>query len=91
MTVRVKFFAFFRELFGAAERTVDLLPQADIRALLEALCDSPPRREQLFEGSGLNPRVVVMKNGRSVLSLEGLATPLEAGDTVAVFPFLGGG
>ena len=91
MTVRVKFFAFFRQLFGVDEMEVDLGQSADVRTLLEKLCDSPLRREQIFDGAALKSQVVVMKNGTSVLSLERLGTPLQQGDTVAVFPFLGGG
>ena len=32
-----------------------------------------------------------MLNGVPVQSLKGLATPLAAGDTLAVFPIIGGG
>lgn len=91
MKVRVRFFAFFRRLFGEAEREVDLPPPVDVRGLLDALCDSEELRSELFDGRRLKPRVVVMKNGRSVLSLQGLKTSLSEGDTVAVFPFPGGG
>ena len=91
MRARDKYFAFFRELFRGEEREVDLDPPADVRRLLGALCGSVSLRKELFDGENLKPQVVVMKNGQSVHSLQGLRTPLEEGDTVAVFPFMGGG
>jgi MoaD family protein len=91
MRVRVKFFAFFRELFGGAEREVELERPADVRALLAAVCDSAERRRHVFEGEGLKPGVVVMRNGLALSSARDLGSPVEEGDTVAVFPFPGGG
>jgi molybdopterin synthase sulfur carrier subunit len=90
MTVRVKFFAHFREVFGAKDKAMPLAPGATVKDILEALCDTAERRRLVFDG-GLKPHVVVMKNGSSILSLQGLATPLETDDTLAIFPMLGGG
>lgn len=91
MTVKVKLFAYFREIFGARERDVALPEGTAVRNLLEALADSPRRREELFAGERLKPLVIVMRNGISINSLEGLDTSLAEGDTVAVFPFVAGG
>lgn len=91
MNVKVKFFAYFREIFDAREKGLVLPDGADVRILLEALADTPRRREELFAGDALKPLVIVMKNGTSINSLQGLDTPLAEGDTVAVFPFITGG
>jgi sulfur-carrier protein len=91
MTIKVKFFAYFREIFDAREKDMILSEGATVRGLLEVLADSPRRREELFAGKGLKPLVIVMKNGTSINSLEGLDTSLAEGDTVAVFPFITGG
>jgi len=90
MTIRIKFFANFRELFGAKDKELPFAPGATVKDILDVLCDTPELRRLVFDGE-LKPHVVVMKNGSSILSLKGLATPLEIGDTLAVFPMLGGG
>ncbi len=88
MTVRVRFLATFKALFGGSSREMDLPEGTTVGALLDALCDTPERRREVFGAGGvLKPQVVVMRNG----SPAGLADPLTAGDTVAVFPFLTGG
>ncbi len=88
MTVRVRFLATFKALFGGPARELDLPEGTTVRVLLDALCDSPERRREVFGAGGvLKPQVVVMRNG----SPAGLADPLVAGDTVAVFPFVTGG
>ena len=91
MTVGVKLFAHFRDLFGARSRTLEVADGATVREALGALCDTPGRRREIFEGGGLRPHLVVMVNGVHVLSLRGLETRLAPGDTLAVFPFLVGG
>jgi len=92
MTVRIKFLANFRDLFGAREMELVLPPQARLRDLLREICDSPGRRAQVLTVSGdIHPQVVIMKNGTPAKSLGGLEMPLEDGAVIAVFPFLGGG
>jgi MoaD family protein len=91
MTIKAKFFAHFRDLFGGRERDVAVAPGATVGEALAALCDTPARRAEIFAGAGLKPHLVVMLNGVPVQSLKGLATPLAAGDTLAVFPMMGGG
>jgi MoaD family protein len=91
MTVRTKFFAYFRDLFGGRERDLTVEAGASVGDALALLCDSPERRREVFAGDGLKPHIVVMLNGAPVGSLQGLATPLAPGDTLAVFPLMGGG
>jgi MoaD family protein len=91
MTVKVKFFAYFRDLFGGRERDLVLGPGATVGDALAALCDTPARRAEIFVGDGLKPHLVVMINGAPLPPAEGLAAPLAAGDTLAVFPMVGGG
>lgn len=91
MRVRAKFFATFRDLFGGREREVEAGERRTVREVLELLCETPARRGEVFEGAGLKPQVVVMVNGVHIRSLQGLDTRLSDGDTLAIFPFLGGG
>jgi molybdopterin synthase sulfur carrier subunit len=91
MTVRVKFFAYFRELYGGRERELAAAAGATVGDALDLLGDTPERRRELFAGDALKPHLVVMVNGTPVSSLQGLSTPLQDGDTLAVFPMVGGG
>jgi len=88
MTVRVRFLATFKALFGGSGREMDLPEGMTVGALLNIPCDTPARRREVFgAGAVLKPQIVVMRNGAPA----GLADPLAAGDTVAVFPFVTGG
>lgn len=91
MRIKAKFFASFQDLFGGRARDVELEDGRTVRDFLDAVCDSPERRQGIFSGVALKPHIVVMVNGVHIQSLQGLGTSLAAGDTVAVFPFLGGG
>jgi sulfur-carrier protein len=90
--IRVKFFGPFRDLFGGREREVDLPSDVRLKDLLQGLADSPEREKQVFADSGeLHPYVVVMKNGMPVHGQEGMESLLQDGETIALFPFMGGG
>lgn len=91
MTVKVKFFAYFRALFGGRERDAVLGDGSTVGDVLALLCDTAERRGEIFAGDELKPHLVVMVNGVHVQSLQGLATPLSSGDNLAVFPIMGGG
>ena len=91
MTIKAKFFAYFRDLFGGRDRDLAVAAEATVGDALALLCDTPARRAEIFAGPELKPHLVVMLNGVSVRSLKGMATPLAAGDTLAIFPIMGGG
>ena len=91
MTVKAKFFAYFRDLFEGRERDVVIAEGGMVRDALSLLCDTNERRREVFEGGSLKPHLIVMVNGVHVESLRGLETPLMPGDTLAIFPMLGGG
>ena len=91
MRVKVKFFAYFRETFGGKEREIECPPDTTVGRLLDGLAGAPAGRDELFEGDGLKPHVIVLINGASLASRGGLPAPLRDGDVVAVFPMMGGG
>ena len=91
MKVIVKFFAYFRELFQGKEREIELLKGSSVGELLNLLCNSVESRKEIFEGEELKPTVVVMKNGTHIHNLTGLETEINDNDSIAIFPFLGGG
>ena len=91
MLVKVKFFAYFRETFGAKERDIEFPAGATMGELLDAVADTPARRTELFDGPALKPHLIVLINGASLSSRGGPAGSLRDGDVVAVFPMMGGG
>ena len=91
MKVKAKFFAYFREAFDGRDKEVVLPEGSAVGDLLDVVCDTPKRRAEVFEGNALKPLVIVMKNGTSINSLDGLETKLEDDDVIAIFPFVAGG
>jgi len=91
MTIKTKFFAYFRDLFGGRERDIAVDEAATVGDALTLLCDTPERCREIYAGAELKPHLVVMLNGVPIGSLQGLATPLSPGDTLAIFPIMGGG
>ena len=89
MKIKVKFFGSFRELFQ--EREVELQSESNMRDLLNLLCDSSKRREQIFDGGELKPYLAILRNGKHIHHLSGLETKLDDGDTIVIFPPAGGG
>jgi molybdopterin synthase sulfur carrier subunit len=91
LRIKVKFFAYIRDLFEGKERDVEIETGATVRELLDLLCDSPELRKEIFKGREVNPNLVIFKKGASIQSLNGLETDLSEGDTINIFPFIGGG
>ncbi len=92
MTIKVKFLAYFRDIFGEREREVRLAGGSRLRDLLKVLCTTAEREKYIFaEEEKLNPQTVIIMNGMPVESLGGLTAPLSDGDIIAIFPYLGGG
>lgn len=85
MKVRVKLFMEYREKLGWAEKEVELPEGAIIADLLKAV-GLTEALEELRRGRG-----IVLRNGRNVLTSEGPREPLSDGDTVVIFPPVGGG
>jgi MoaD family protein len=92
MKIKVKLFAGFIELFGGREKEVELEGKADIEDLLNLLCDSPKRRQKIFDDSGIvRAYIQILKNRRPIQSLDGVHTELGEGDVVGILPPMFGG
>jgi len=92
LKIKVKFFAIFRELFDSEAREVELEEGAEIGDLLALLCDSPQRRQAIFDHSGvLKPYIKILRDGRHLQFLDGMHTRLNEGSVVTIFPPVGGG
>jgi sulfur-carrier protein len=98
----IKYFATIRSYTGEAERRLESAP-ADLRELLTELAEryGTAFSKAVFAGAGLpgaklpgaelGDAIMILVNGRNVLYLQGLDTPLEADDEVSIFPLVAGG
>ena len=92
MKVKVKFYADFKKLFDA-EREVELEDQARIQDLLNKLCDTDERRQEILDSSGkIKPSVMVMlRRGQRSDVVDKEHTELKDGDLVMVLRTIFGG
>jgi sulfur-carrier protein len=88
----VKYFATIRTYAGESVRRLAESPQTlrDLLDLLSARYGMAFRRAVL-EGDQLSPQIIILVNGRNVLYLQKLDTPLSADDEVSIFPMVAGG
>jgi molybdopterin synthase sulfur carrier subunit len=91
--MRVRFYATLRDLVGVSAADLPAPGGMDVRHALDRLtADYPPLHDKLWDAEGAwTGFVTVLLNGRSVEYLQGLATPLADGDTLSLFPPVGGG
>jgi len=89
--VKVKFFAPFRELFGAKEKELVFDENPGLIELLDRLAETPAARPEIFKNGQVREDLVIMING-SIVSHDALTgLKLEDGATVTIFPLMGGG
>jgi molybdopterin synthase sulfur carrier subunit len=92
ITVTVRSFATLREVMDA-ELCMDFSAGATVRSLLAVLSGQYKDLDKLLftTPDTLRDFVNILKNGRNIHFLGGLDTPLEDGDTIALFPPAAGG
>lgn len=92
MAIAVRFYATYRDI--TACKAMEIPVQGDLHRLLLLLTDKfgPAMERKLFKAPGeLGPDAVILINGRHVAHLQGLNTPVQDGDVVAIFPLVAGG
>ena len=91
--MKVRVFGTLRSVVGGSkEIEVHTGSCTALQMLGELITAYPSLEEKLFGGSGrLQGGANILVNGRSVRFLDGLNTPLEEEDEIALFPPLGGG
>ena len=88
-----KLFADLAEIAGDDEISVDVaVEEPTIADGLDALVDAVPELEtRIYTDDGaLKPHLNLLQNGEAVDD-QGLSTPIEAGDELALFPPVSGG
>lgn len=92
MELELRFFATFREAVGSKTISLEVADDAtvgDVLATLETEYDG--LGDMLIDDEAIAPHINVLLNGREVLHMEGLDTPLSPGDTLSIFPPVAGG
>jgi molybdopterin synthase sulfur carrier subunit len=92
MTIKVRFFAQFRELFGTDILT-DAPPDGMFISLIAGIAHSNPEGyNAIFDKNGAFLEfVILMKNGKRIDNSDAAATTVANGDEIAVFPPVAGG
>jgi molybdopterin synthase sulfur carrier subunit len=92
MELELRFFATFREAAGGKTVTAEFADGSTVGDVLRELeAEYEGMDGRLIVDGGLAPQINVLKNGREVLHLDGLDTPLDDGNRVSVFPPVAGG
>lgn len=92
--MKVNFFATLRQIVGQKTVEFDLPENTTVREFVEIVVTRyPPMREELLDEDGnLYRHVHVFVNGRDAPFLDnGMDTVIQPGDTLNVFPAVGGG
>ena len=92
MTVKIRFFARFRELLGT-DITTEIATGTMFTALITTVArKNPAGYAAIFDENGaFHEFVILMKNGRRVEIADAVKTPVVDGDEIAVFPPVAGG
>jgi len=89
--IKVLFFATIRDYTNEKETTAE--GASSVEGLLRLLCARYGREfeAEVFDGGKISDRVIVLVNGKHIAHTGGPLTPVKDGDTIAVFPIIGGG
>jgi len=92
MTIKVRFFARFRELFGGDIVTA-VSPGTSFMGLVREIAEKNPEGyEAIFDQNGaFREFVILMKNGKRIDCARATEILVTDGDEIAVFPPVAGG
>jgi sulfur-carrier protein len=92
MSVKIRFFARFRELFGSDIMT-DVAAGTMFTPLINTVAKKNPEGyAAIFDENGdFREFVILMKNGKRIDIADAAKTPVTDGDEIAVFPPVAGG
>lgn len=94
MKVKVKFFTSLREITGKKEEEIQLPRTIRVKELLVSLSEKYGKEftDYLYDERGkVQTYIQILVNGRGINVLQGFETELKEGDTIAIFPPVGGG
>jgi molybdopterin synthase sulfur carrier subunit len=90
--IRIRFFARFREIFGA-EIIRELEGRTSIASLIRSVAEQNQKGQDiLFDTDGeLHRYVILMRNGKRIDNNRAAEISVSDGDEIAVFPPVAGG
>lgn len=96
MLIKIRFFAHLRNIAGTRELEVSTQSgrmdvQSLMRLLFEKLGKDFQKAVQDPKTKEIRPYIKIMVNGVDTETLNGLETAVKDGDTVQIFPPIGGG
>jgi len=93
MSIVVKFFATFRDLIGYNQVELPIQAPIPLQQVLDQLFTMYGEKLQnnMLENGKIRHMVKILVNGRDIRWLANLDTPVQEGDTIAIFPPIGGG
>ncbi len=92
MVMKIKFFAYIRDYTGSRE--IEYNRCTTVQELLDELCIKYGKkfRELIFTGDRqLSDEIIILVNGRNIVHMEFLDTPLRPDDEISIFPVVAGG
>jgi molybdopterin synthase sulfur carrier subunit len=92
VTVKIRFFARFRELLGSDIMT-EVVAGTMVTSLITTIAKrNPEGYAAIFDETGaFHEFVILMKNGKRIEIADAAKTPVVDGDEIAVFPPVAGG
>jgi len=92
VTVKIRFFARFRELLGT-DIVTDVEPDTKFTTLIMTIAQkNPTGYAAIFDENGtFHEFVILMKNGKRIEIADAAETVVADGDEIAVFPPVAGG
>ncbi len=93
ITVRVKFFATFKQITNKKEIELQLEEGTNISQLIDILIKSynDLKKEIYDDKNKIKDYIQILKNGRNIKYLNALNTQLKDADTISIFPPVAGG
>ncbi len=94
MKITVKFFTSLREITGKKQDEIESSSTITLEELLNLLSKKYGQQftDYLYNKEGnVRTYIQILINGRGIKALQGFETRLKEGDTVAIFPPVGGG
>ena len=92
MTIKIRFFARFRELLGT-DIITEAAPGTNFTSLITTIAKKNPEGyDAIFDEKGnFHEFVILMRNGKRIESVDAAKTVVADGDEIAVFPPVAGG